>query len=71
MACASNSKTNPFVAGAAYAALGDRANMLASLDTAERSFDMAIRWATVDPVFDAYRSDLALQEIIRRAMTPR
>lgn len=67
----SASACSPSDAAAAYAALRDRSNMLASLDFAERNFDPRMQWITLNHAFDPYRSDPAFKEIVRRATTPR
>ena len=58
-------------AAAAYGALGQTDKMLQSLAIAEQDDDPKLLGIFVDPAFDHYRSDPALQALLVRLKTPR
>ncbi len=62
---------SPYDAAAAYAALGERDEMFAALNEADRTLDSKLQWIKMDPAFDPYRHDPAFQDVVKRESTPR
>ncbi len=53
-----------------YAVLGNRTDMLKSLDAADRALDPKLQFLGHDPPFDRYRSDPDFIAIARRVSQP-
>lgn len=65
-----NPAFNAYEAAMDYAALGDRENLLVWLERAYTDREWLLSTLSVDPRFDAFRSDTRFQDLLRRLRLP-